>query len=194
MTIGGTRGFVYTALFSGLILVGAYIKIPVGAVPVSLSSFFVLLAGLFLGWRRGITAVTAYLILGAVGLPVFAQGSGLAYLLGPTGGYLVGFLPAAAISGFFSEKAQGRSAQRQNLLLLFGLLCGTLLIYIPGVFWLKQSLSLSFNSALTAGIIPFLPGDALKIAAALALYRAVERYAPDLLLHDNTGKTPHADT
>lgn len=194
MTAGGIKGFVYTALFSGLILVGAYIKIPVGAVPVSLSSFFVLLAGLFLGWRRGITAVAAYLILGTLGVPVFAQGSGLAYLLGPTGGYLIGFLPAAAISGFFSEKARGRSAQRQNLLLLFGLVAGTLLIYIPGVFWLRQSLSLSLNSALVAGVLPFLPGDVLKIAAAFALFRAMERYAPELLLYNNTGKTPHADT
>ena len=96
------RMSVFSALFSALIIVGAYLKIPVGPVPIVLANFFVLLAGVLLGPKWGAASVGLYLLLGVVGLPVFAGGGGIAYLTGPTGGFLIGYLPAAFLAGVIS--------------------------------------------------------------------------------------------
>ena len=123
----------YASLLAALTAVGAYIAIPVGPVPIVLQSLFILLSGLLLGSVWGVAGVGIYLLAGAFGLPVFAAGTGgIARFIGPTGGYLVGFLPAVYIVGLISER------KKQSALMdIIAMLCGTLIIYACGVSWLK---------------------------------------------------------
>jgi biotin transport system substrate-specific component len=159
----------YASLLAALIAVGAYISIPIGPVPIVLQNFFVLLSGLLLGRRWGLISVGVYLIAGAVGLPVFAGGSGgVGRLIGPTGGYLVGFLPAVFIIGLIAERKGN-----QVLLDIVAMLCGTALIYLLGVTWLKVITGMTASKALMVGMYPFLPGDALKIAVAVPVARSL---------------------
>jgi biotin transport system substrate-specific component len=160
---------VLAALIAALTAAGAYMAIPIGPVPIVLQSLFVILSGLVLGSRWAAASMAIYLLAGFIGLPVFAGGSGgLAKFLGPTGGYLVGFLLAAYLIGLVAERSGGRL-----WINLLGLVAGSLLIYLCGVAWLKTILDISLEKALAMGMWPFLPGDALKIAAALALERSL---------------------
>ena len=155
---------VLVALFTALITAGAYIKIPVGPVPVSLCTFFVNLTASCLPLPLALATVLAYLFLGIIGLPVFTSGGGLAALMGPTGGYLVGFLFLALIQGSLMFRFPGKNAAA-----VIGMILGTAVCYCFGTAWLAGQMHLSFGAALTAGVIPYLPGDAAKIIlAALA--------------------------
>ncbi len=159
----------YASLLAALIAVGAYIAIPVGPVPIVLQNFFVLLTGLLLGPRWGLISVAVYLLAGAVGLPVFAGGSGgIGRLVGPTGGYLVGFLPAVWVIGLIAARKGN-----QVLLDVVAMLCGSALIYLLGVSWLKVVTGMTTSKALMVGMYPFLPGDVLKIVVAVPVARSL---------------------
>jgi len=160
---------VYASLFAALIAVGAYLSIPIGPVPIVLANMFVLLAGLLLGGAWGLAGVGVYLLAGALGLPVFAGGAGgLGRLIGPTGGYLIGYLPAVWAVGIISEKTG-----RRPLFDAAAMICGAALIYLCGVTWLKILTGMTLSKTLMVGLYPFLPGDALKIAAAVPIARAL---------------------
>jgi biotin transport system substrate-specific component len=137
-------------------------------VPLSLAPFAVLLLGLLLSPRLAATTLTAYLAEGALGLPVFAPSSlgsgGPAHLLGPTGGYLLAYPLAAALISFF-----WRRTKRGFATAAFSAAAGSLLILGSGALWLAAFTHGSAQSVLTLAVIPFLPGDALKIVAAAAL-------------------------
>lgn len=165
------RMTVYASLFTALIIIGGYISIPIplSPVPIVLSDFFVMLTGLFLGARWGITSVGLYIFLGALGLPVFSGGkTGLAHLFGPTGGYLFGFLIAVYVIGYISHK--GKASVYKDLA---ALLAGNLIIYAIGVPWLKEALNLTWDKAFAFGLIPFIPGTIIKIVAAIGLIKAL---------------------
>lgn len=148
-------------------------------VPITGQTFAVLLVGALLGSRRGPLAVGAFIAQGMAGVPVGAQGIvGLAWLLGPTGGYLLGFVLAAGVVGWLAERGWDRSIGRT----IAAMSVGTLLIFLPGVMWLgfhariiellalRDVASISVGDVLAAGLWPFLPGAAVKIAlAAMAL-------------------------
>ena len=169
------RRLVFAAMMAALIAVGAHLSIPIGPVPIVLQNLFVLVSGLLLGRRWASISVAVYLLAGACGLPVFASGTGgVGRLIGPTGGYLVGFLAAAYLVGLFAEKARGRLS-----LEVTGMVIGSLAVYALGVPWLKWITGMTLSKALVAGCYPFLIGDAFKIAAALPIARAVRP-----LLHD----------
>lgn len=161
---------VWIALMAALMAVGAMISIPMGPispVPVSLQTLFVLLAGLILGPRGGALAVALYLAAGGLGLPVFTGGkSGLAAFIGPTGGFLVGFLPSAVICGF----ARSNPVKPTPVLLAFCALA-TAVTLILGALQLSAVLSISLSKAVAVGIVPFLPGAVVKCLAATAAYR-----------------------
>jgi len=160
---------IQAALFTGLVTVGAYIALPlpVSPVPIVLQNFFVLLAGLLLPVRRALAAVGLYLALGAIGLPVFsAARGGLAHFAGPTGGYLIGYLPAVAICAFLSGHERSRAAALRDLA---AALAASVVVYAVGTPWLARVMGMSPSAALAAGVLPFLPGDALKVAAAVAV-------------------------
>jgi biotin transport system substrate-specific component len=138
-------------------------------VPIVLSTLFVLLAGLLLGSRWGLTSMGLYLLVGAIGIPVFAGGKGgFAHFFGPTGGYLFGYVLASWITGFISERARGLL-----ILDIFAVLVGSLAIYGLGVPWLKMVTQLSWSKILMVGVVPFLIGDAVKASVAIILARAI---------------------
>jgi biotin transport system substrate-specific component len=160
---------VYASLMAAMTAVGAYIHIPIGPVPIVLQNLFVLLAGLVLGSRWALISMGIYLIVGAAGIPVFAGGKGgIAHFFGPTGGYLLGFALAAFTSGWIAEHSKGRLSME-----VVAVITGSLCIYALGIPWLKMVTGMSWTKTFLAGMIPFIPGDAIKAATALALARAV---------------------
>lgn len=151
-----------------LVAVYAQIAIPFQPVPITGQTFAVLLIGALLGSRRGALALTAYLIEGLAGLPVFAQGlAGPGVLAGPTGGYLIGFIAAAAGIGWLAE----RGWDRRIVTTAMAMLIGNVAIYLFGLPWLAARVG-GWENALTFGLYPFLIGDLLKLALAAILLPA----------------------
>ncbi|MBN2051316.1 MAG: biotin transporter BioY [Spirochaetales bacterium] len=184
MKRGNLKSTVYISAFAALMVLGVFIRIPLGPVPIVMTNFFVLLAGYLLGPVSGSAAVLLYLFLGAAGLPVFSAGGGAALFLGPTGGYLAGYLPAALLTGFLADK--NRRNKTWADILIFTL--GALIIYLPGVLWLSHVTGLPFKASLQTGMLPFLPGDILKIAAATAVARRLKNYLPELFPPAKNGR------
>jgi len=162
------REVAYAALFAALIAAGAFVAIPLGPVPFTLQVLVVLLAGLVLGPRGGALAVGAYLVLGLVA-PVYAGGtSGLGALLGPTGGYLWGFLLGAVTAG-----AVARHTGSGLLGLTAAALAGLVPIYLLGMAWLAFQLQLGAGAAIAAGGLPFVAADLVKAGAAALAARSM---------------------
>ena len=143
----------------------AKIQIPFYPVPVTMTTFAVLLIGMVYGWKLGAATILLYLAEGAAGLPVFAgtpeKGIGLVYMMGGTGGYLIGYVIAAAVCGWLAEKNWDKSI----LTTAGAMLIGNALIYIPGILWLGILFGWD-KPILEWGLIPFIPGDLLKLALA----------------------------
>jgi biotin transport system substrate-specific component len=154
-----SRQITYSAAFIGLITLGSWVSIPFVPVPFTLQTLFVLLAGTVMK-RYAVIPVSLYVILGALGLPLFHNGiAGMGVLLGPTGGYLIGFIGAALITGIAYEYPS-------RPVRICGLAFATLMIYASGIGWLMYSLGLGFLPAFFAGALPFIAGDAIKAGAA----------------------------
>ncbi len=157
-----------------LLALSAKISIPFYPVPMTLQTLAVLLLAATFGFRMGLATVVLYLIEGALGLPVFAgtpaRGIGIPYLLGPTGGYLMGFLLAVAFVGYASDKGWTRKISRIGLIMM----SAHLFIYIPGLLWLAQFTGT--GRVLELGLFPFLPGDLLKLALAVCLYGSGKKF------------------
>ncbi len=166
------RKLITASLMAALIVVGAFVIIPVGPVPVSLSTFFVLLTGLLLSPRWAIAAVALYLFAGIIGLPVFAGGtSGIGRIAGPTGGYLLSYLPAVGVVSWLDHWGSDRILKT-----VLALIIGTAVIYALGVPWLKMVTGMPWSKAVTVGMLPFLIGDVLKIVAAIPVAKAVRPF------------------
>jgi len=147
----------------GVLTAGALCSVPFYPVPLTMQTLAVLVVGGLLGPRLGVCAVAGYLALGAAGAPVFHGGlGGPGVLAGPTGGYLIGFIFLALISGFFVD----RFADKKWLHAL-GMFIGTIVLYIFGTAWLSFQSGMSFDQALTVGVIPFFPFDMIKILIAV---------------------------
>jgi biotin transport system substrate-specific component len=150
---------------SALITLCTQISLPLFPVPMTLQTFAVFLIGLTYGWRLGGITVALYLLEGALGLPVFSGGKGgMIVFMGPTAGYLVGFLLAATACGWFAERGFDRSYFK----LLVALLVGNVLLYAPGLLWLGTLIGWD-KPVLEYGLYPFIGGDLLKIAMAVIL-------------------------
>jgi len=164
---------VLASLMASLTAVGAWISIPMFPVPLVLATVFVLLAGLLLGSRHGAASMLLYLLVGAVGLPVFAGFTGgLLHFVGPTGGYLVGYVAAAFVAGFLSERSPpGLLADSLAVLL------GTAMLFLFGLAWLhlNPTVPLGWSQSFQAGLWPFLPGALFKGALAVTLARFARR-------------------
>jgi len=164
---------------TALLTLSAKIQIPFYPVPMTMQTFAVLAIGLAFGWRLGGATLLLYLAEGAAGLPVFAgtpeKGVGIAYLMGPTGGYLLGFALAAALSGWLAERGWDRSAATTAL----AMLAGNVAIYVPGLLWLGGLIGWD-KPVLELGLIPFLAGDLFKLVLAAAVmplaWKAVRRW------------------
>ena len=164
-----------TALLAALLAASAVIAIPLGSVPMTLQVLIVVLIALVVPPRWAALAVGTYLLVGAVGLPVFSgMRGGLAVLTGPTGGYLFGFLVAAPIGAW----VRGRLARRVDSPMVADALAGALtveIVYVLGWLQLMLVTGMDPTGALLVGVVPFLVPDALKAAAAIAMAPAVRR-------------------
>lgn len=168
-TTENLRMTVIAALMAALIAAGAYLAIPIGPVPIVLQNLFVLLTGLLLTPRWAGTAVGVYLLAGTLGLPVFAGATGgIGRLLGPTGGYLAGYVPAVLVVSWCN-----RRFGRRPLVDGIAMVIAMAVVYLLGVAWLKTLTGMGWSQAAMAGMLPFLPGDAVKIAAALPIARTL---------------------
>ena len=165
---GWMRPLILGIAGAGLLTLSAKLKIPFYPVPMTMQTFAVLGLGMIYGWRLGASTVILYMALGAFGLPVFAgtpeKGLGLAYMMGPTGGYLIGFVLAAATTGYLAEKGWDRKMASTFL----GMLVGNIIIYIPGLIWLGQVFGWD-KPILAWGMTPFLLGDLAKIVLAMII-------------------------
>ena len=147
----------------------AKVKVPMWPVPITMGTFAVLTIGATYGPRLGLTTILGYMIIGALGFDVFAgstaETAGLTYMLGGTGGYLVGYVLATLALGFAARAGWDRSV----LLMAAALLVANALIYLPGVAWLSVLYGNSLTWAVEVGLVPFLIGDALKLGLAALL-------------------------
>jgi biotin transport system substrate-specific component len=149
----------------GSFLIGLSAQIAIGwPVPFTMQTFAVLMIGALFGARRGSITVLVYLLEGAVGLPVFSYGrGGFLIFLGPTGGYLVGFVIAAYLTGLLAQSGW----DRKIITTILAMVLGNVVIYAFGLFWLSHLVN--FNNALKTGLYPFIVGDLIKIALAAIL-------------------------
>ena len=155
-------------VLGGSLLIGLaaqlQILLPFSPVPITAQTFAVLLIAALFGSKRGLATVITYLMYGAIGLPVFAGGTfGIMRLVGPTAGYLAGFLAAAYVVGSLSE----RGWDRKPWTAAASMIIGNVIIYAVGIIWLSRFVG--WESVLRTGFLPFLPGDAFKIVLATAL-------------------------
>ena len=158
---------------------GAFVRIPLpfSPVPITLQTLFVLLSGALLGSKLGFITQASYILLGIIGLPIFTgAGSGLSYFLGPTAGYLIGFVLVSFWLGRIIKKTSG------NFLLSLAIFClASLVILCFGVIWLKLIFGYGFSKLLLIGFIPFVPGDMLKALIATVLYLKLKSRIEEIL-------------
>jgi biotin transport system substrate-specific component len=167
------KGIVYAALFGALTAAGAFIVIPLPPVPITAQTFFVNLAAILLGGPLGALSQLVYILLGIVGMPVFNGGkAGIGILFGPTGGYLLSFIIAAFVIGLIST-AKKSAGIFWNI---FAMIIGMLIIYSIGSLQLAYVAKITFRKALAIGVLPFIPGDVIKILlAAIVTSRLKDR-------------------
>lgn len=168
-SLSSLHRLVWTALCAALMAAGAYAQFPLWGVPFSMQPLFALLAGFLLGPRLGFLSMALYVAAGAAGLPVFAGGrSGLAHLLGPTGGYLLGFVLAAGITG-----RAGPAPLSWGRGLALGLVA-LVVVYGVGMLRLRAVLGFDWPKTLAVGFVPFIGFDLIKLAAAVAVRRHLQ--------------------
>jgi Uncharacterized conserved protein len=179
-------GLSLSCLFAALLCAAAYITIPlpIGPVPLALANLFALLSGLILGPSGGALAVSIYLALGALGFPVFSGGrGGIAHLAGPTGGYLAGYLAGAAAAGLILSILAGDQGKKNKASwwkYLIASACGFAIVLGLGTAGLKLIGGMSWGKALAVGLLPFVPGDAIKALLAALVAAKLRPFADSL--------------
>ncbi len=168
------RNLTRIAVFTAVLCVFAplTLTLPVSPVPISIANLFIYIFAVILGTKRAILGLVIYFLLGSVGMPVFSHwSSGVVYIFGPTGGYLIGFLFCSLGASLGDEigRKVSRSKYIRTVILVLGMVLGTLLCYFVGTLWLSYLNKLDFYAAVAAGVLPFIPGDAVKIVIAVIL-------------------------
>ncbi len=154
-----------TALMAAVICILGPLSIPIGPVPISLTNFAIYITMYVLGTKKGTVAFLVYLLLGLVGLPVFSGFSGGPWkLFGPTGGYLIGFIPMAIVIGLFLKKHYTK-----RIACIIVMEAATWIAYLLGSVWLAVQSNLSLSAALAAGVLPFILLDLIKIVISSIL-------------------------
>ena len=158
-------------LFGTLLLaVSAKVQVPFWPVPMTMQTFVVFLIGMTYSVRLSFLTLLAYLIEGAIGIPVFAAGGGIMYLMGPTAGYLYGMLIAVIVISYFANHGYGSSYIKSALALILG----SFFIFAIGILYLGSIIG--YSKALQAGLIPFIPSEIFKIALAVAIIPTIQNY------------------
>ena len=181
------RSMLLCALFAALAGVCSQLSIPLPMVPINLALFSVHLCGYLLGWRLGGLAMGVYLLLGLLGVPVFAGfGAGPGTLFGRTGGYILGYVLAAMVTGFLARQRPGFFPR----CLAMGL--GTVVCYIFGTIWFMAITGMGLWESLGYCVLPFLPGDVVKILLAAWLGGRLQPHVERMLGNGNKGTNPAA--
>ena len=181
---------ILAAIFAAIVSVCSQIQLPIGPVPINLATFAVFLAGGLLGSRYGAISLIVYVLLGAIGAPVFAGFTGGAGIIaGPTGGYIMGYIPAAFITGFIIERFTPiKTPDYSDVnpfvpVYILSMFAGLLACYLPGTIWFIHLTGWSIGKAVFACVIVFIPGDCLKILCATFLINRLRpilsRYTKD---------------
>lgn len=157
------RQLTVIGLMTAVTCILAPLSLPIGPVPISLTNLAIYFSLYILGMKKGTISYLVYLLIGFIGVPVFSGfTSGPEKLFGPTGGYLIGFLPMALIAGFLIDRFFS-----SKTICFLGMVTGTIVCYSFGTVWLAYQAHLDWKSALFAGVIPFIPGDIIKILFAM---------------------------
>ena len=152
------------AVMTAVTCVLAPLSIPIGPVPISLTNFAIYLSLYLLDWKKGTVSYILYLLLGLVGLPVFSGFTGgIGKLAGPTGGYIIGFIPMAIIAGIVIDKFSQRWIQ------ILGMIVGTAICYAFGTAWFCIQAGYTVSAALAVCVIPFIPADLIKMVIAMII-------------------------
>jgi biotin transport system substrate-specific component len=147
-----------------------------GEVPISLATFAVLLSGILLGAKYGAISQLVYVLLGSVGVPVFAGWTGgIGITLGVTGGYIIGYIPMAFIAGLLYHRfGREASGTRKYIVMFVSMVLATAVLYILGTAWFMAQTGMTLGASLAACVIPFLPGDLIKIVAVMLVSVPIE--------------------
>lgn len=199
----------FVALFAAIICVGCFIKIPLGVIPVVLQNVLCILSGVLLGGILGGVPTALFLLAGLIGLPVYSGGSsGVAVWLGPTGGFLPGYFIGALVAGLIAGKPSVNEIKRIDgkiyvelksfIRVIFAIISGMIILYIPGVFifasWAQNAGKVpvdktAFAYTLGACVIPFIPGDVLKIVFAIPVAFVLRPVVAQYLYANSIGGT-----
>lgn len=170
-----TRMMILAALFAALTAVGAFIRFPLGTMSVTLQFMFTAMAGVLLGAKWGAVSQAVYVVLGLVGLPVFTMGGGIGYVMQPSFGFLLGLIPTAWVIGRLTAGEGGRWR------IALACLAGLAVLYLIGLPYMYLIMKLYLHKSITvwtavkAGMLVYLPGDAIKIALTVLLYKPLRR-------------------
>ena len=176
-SLSNTRNLVLCAMCAAITCILAPLSIPLaGGVPVSLATFAVMLSGVLLGGPLGALSQLIYVLLAAVGLPVLAGWTGgLGIVLGMTGGYIIGYIPCAWLTGLIYKK-YGETAKKpvKILFMILGMTAGNIVLYVIGTAWFMFITEMPLEASLAACVIPFIPGNIIKMAAVIIIGLPVE--------------------
>ena len=165
-----TYALAMTALMAAVTCVLAPMAIPIGPVPISLTNLAIYLSLYLLGWKWGTASYVVYMLIGMVGVPVFSGFTGgLGKLAGPTGGYIIGFVPMAVLAGLVIDHSRNRAVQ------FVGMAAATAVCYAFGTAWFCLSMDSTVSAALGLCVFPFIPGDAVKMLLAMNLFSQKRR-------------------
>lgn len=176
-SLSDTRNLVLCAVCAAITCILAPLSIPLaGGVPISLATFAVMLAGVLLGGSLGAFSQLIYVLLGAVGLHVFAGWSGgLGNVLGMTGGYIIGYIPCAWLTGLIYKKFGSNAKKSVKILfMILGMTAGNIALYVIGTAWFMVVTGMTLEASLAACVIPFIPGNFIKMAAVIIIALPVE--------------------
>ncbi len=176
-SLSETSNLVLCGACAAITCILAPLSIPLaGGVPISLATFAVMLAGVLLGGTLGAASQLIYVLLGAVGLPVFAGWTGgLGNVLGMTGGYIVGYIPLAWLTGLIYKRFGSREKMPVRIFfMVLGMIAGNLALYILGTAWFMVVTGMNLEASLAACVIPFIPGNFIKMAAVCLIAPPVE--------------------
>ena len=158
------------AIFGTLLLaISSKVQVPFWPVPMTMQTFVIFLIGMTYGMRLSFATVALYLFQGAIGLPVFASGGGLAYLIGPTAGYLYGMLFAAVVISYLANLGFSKTYFKATL----SLTLGSIIIFLFGIIYLGTIIG--YQKAIAAGLLPFIPSEIFKIALAISLIPTIQK-------------------
>lgn len=182
-----TKRIVFTALFAALTAVCGFISIPVPGtpLPIVLQNMMVVLDGMLLGPLWGAAAVALFVLSGLIGLPVFSGGTaGIARIMGPTGGFIIGYIVSALAAGLIARRpVMGKKAPMVRLAL--SALCGFAVMYIPGVLHFMKVMDKTFSETMALCVLPYLPGDAIKLVLSVVIAIPLRKSVAQFVFQDN---------